>query len=60
MWKNEKGPVVTDGGQTQRNQESNMSRRLMANKGRRQGWFDPGTASEKSQVEEDLEERGGL
>lgn len=32
----------------------------MANKGRRQGWFDPGTASEKSQVEEDLEERGGL
>lgn len=32
----------------------------MANKGNRQGWFDPGTASEKSQVEENLEEWGGL
>lgn len=29
--------------------------RLTANKGRKQGWFDPGTASEESQAEEDLD-----
>lgn len=63
MWKNEKGPVVTDGGQTQKESGEQYEQehyRLMANKGNRQGWFDPGTASEKSQVEENLEEWGGL
>lgn len=29
---------------------------ILMNKGRRQGWFDPRTASEESQAEEDLEE----
>ena len=51
------------GDRHERNQESKYKQehyRLMDNKGRRQGWFDPGTASEKSQVEEDLEEQGGL
>lgn len=28
---------------------------ILMNKGRRQGWFDPRTASEESQAEEDLE-----
>lgn len=32
-----------------------MHYRLLANKGRGQGWFDPGTTSEEGQAEDDFE-----